>query len=159
MNPVIISSGSSIYKMNYKDVLNYYIETDADITVVYTKIEKDLSNYDVIVFDKNNRLIDFEEKPIEPKNNFISIGIYVISRNFLINILYDIIKDLKYEIVGGIIIRLRKKFKINCYEFKGYWRSIISIKSYYDINMDFLKPEIRNTRIYYIYKTYWFISG
>lgn len=50
MNPVIISSGSSIYKMNYKDVLNYYIETDADITVVYTKIEKDLSNYDVIVF-------------------------------------------------------------------------------------------------------------
>jgi glucose-1-phosphate adenylyltransferase, GlgD subunit len=152
---VIIAPGNSIYKMDYEEALDFHIENQADITIVSKKLyEENLHEYGVMQVDENNRLIDFEEKPIEPQSNLVSLGIYIISRTLLINLLESILPQGRYNLVEDIIIRYRKKLKIMSYEFNGYWKNINCVKSYFDANMDFLNKDIR----YMFTKKYPFIE-
>jgi glucose-1-phosphate adenylyltransferase len=46
--------------------------------------------------------------------------------------------------VKDIFVRYRKKLRIYGYRYQGYWRSINSVKSYFDCNMDFLRKDVRD---------------
>ena len=143
---VVIASGDSVYKMNYSDVIKYHVEKKADITVVYNPVyNKDLTKLGLMNVDEDGRVIDFEEKPLEPQTNNASLGIYVMPRLLLIKILEVIVPEGRYDLVKDIIIRFRRKLNIYGYKFEGYWSSIGSgINDYYQTNMDFLKKEVRD---------------
>ncbi|GFI61182.1 glucose-1-phosphate adenylyltransferase [Clostridiales bacterium] len=142
---VAISSGDAIYKINYKEVLAYHKEKDADITIVYKKMEKKkLHKYGVMQMDEENRVIDFEEKPLDPQSDCASLGVYIIGRELLIELLESVVAEGRYDFVRDIIVRLRRRLKIYGYEFNGYWSSIgTSIDDFYNANMDFLDKDIR----------------
>ncbi|MCL2699460.1 MAG: glucose-1-phosphate adenylyltransferase subunit GlgD [Defluviitaleaceae bacterium] len=141
---VIIGSGDSIYKMNYNDLIAAHERTKADITLVYRKHDEgNLQDYGVLEFDENGRLLDFEEKPLDPQSDNISMGIYIIHRTLLIKLLESTAAEGRYDLVKDIIIRYRRKLNIMGYRYDGYWRAINSVKAYYDINMDFLDRDLR----------------
>lgn len=144
---VVITSGDSIYKMDYRKVLEYHKEKGADITVVYQKMDgKDLSKFGVVEMDADGRLEGFEEKPQQPKSDTASLGIYVISRTLLINLLDQAIPEGRYDLVKDIIIPFIKTLKIYGYEYNGYWSAIgPGTAAYFATNMDFLKKEIRDS--------------
>ena len=143
---VVITSGDSVYKMDYRKVLEYHKEKNADITVVYQKMTgKDLSKFGILQMDADNKLEGFEEKPEQPKSDAASLGIYVISRTLLINLLNQIIPEGRYSLVKDIIIRFIHTLKIYVYEYDGYWNAIgTGIAAYFETNMDFLKKDIRD---------------
>jgi len=144
---VVISSGEAIYKMDYNDVIKYHAQKDADITIVYQNLENrdfDIHDFGVMELDDDERMIDFEEKPVEPLSENASLGIYVISRTLLIKLLETILPESRYDLVKDIITRYRKKLKIYGYEFNGYWSVINTINAYYNLNMDFLKKDVRD---------------
>ena len=90
--------------------------------------------------DADNKLEGFEEKPEQPKSDAASLGIYVISRTLLINLLNQIIPEGRYSLVKDIIIRFIHTLKIYGYEYDGYWNAIgTGIAAYFETNMDFLK--------------------
>lgn len=141
---VIITSGDAVYKMDYQDVINYHIEKESDITVVYKKLTgtgMDPHNFGIMEFDESKKMLDFEEKPVEPQSDCASLGIYVIQRTLLIKLLEAIASEERYDLVHDIIVRYRKKLKIYGYEFTGYWKTLNSLQSYMEVNMDFLKRE------------------
>ncbi len=140
---VVITSGDGIYKMDYNELIAVHENSKADVTLVYKTVEGDVRDYGVLELDENGRLLNFEEKPIEPQSNDISLGIYVMQRQLLIKLLETVISEGRYDFVKDVLIRYRKKIYINCHKFDGYWKSIKSIKAYYDINMDFLDRDIR----------------
>lgn len=143
---VIIASGDSIYKMDYRAVLEYHAEKGADITVVYQRMEDDLSRYGVVEVTEDGRLTGFEEKPEEPKTDCASLGIYVVCRKRLIEILNRNIPEGKYDLVKDIIIEMKDELKIYGYEFSDYWRTISTgVSAYFRVNMDFLNRDIMNT--------------
>ncbi len=143
---VVITSGDSIYKMDYRKILKFHAEKGADITVVYQKMEgKDLSKYGIVEMDESGRLQDFEEKPEQPRSNTASLGIYVIARELLIQLLEKVIPQGGYDLVRDIFIPYIHELKIYGYEYDGYWSSIGSgVAAYFATNMDFLKKEIRD---------------
>lgn len=143
---VVIASGDAVYKMDYNDAIKYHIEKGADMTVVYKNLEgKDVTKFGVLELNEDGRITDFEEKPLDPMTSFASMGIYVISRELLINLINEIVSEGRYDIVKDIIIRYRRKLKIYGYEFKGYWSCINgSVMDYYNTNMDFLEKDIRD---------------
>ena len=49
-----------------------------------------------------------------------------------------------------ILIRYKNLKRIYAYKMDSYWSNIASVDSYYETNMDFLKPEVRN----YFFKEY-----
>ncbi|MDR2649168.1 MAG: glucose-1-phosphate adenylyltransferase subunit GlgD [Clostridiales bacterium] len=143
---VVLTSGNAIYKVDYNDLINYHIQKDADVTIMYSQASDndDLRQYGVMEFDGFERLTDLEEKPLEPQNDLISMGVYVIQRTLLIKLLEAIQVEDRYDLVKDIFIRYRKKLRIYGYRFSGYWKSLNNVKSYFDCNMDFLKKDVRD---------------
>jgi glucose-1-phosphate adenylyltransferase len=143
---VVITSGDSLYKMDYRNIIDYHVQKKSDITVVCKKmVDKDLTKLGVMQLDQNDIIIDFEEKPIEPQSDIASLGIYIISRTLLISLLEKIVPEGRYDIAKDIITRYRRRLKIYAYRFNGYWSSVGGgIMDYYNANMDFLKKDIRD---------------
>ncbi len=141
----IIASGDGICKIDYNQVLSYHVDKRADITIICKRVEnEDLSRFGVVQIDEENRITDLEEKPISPMGNLVSTGIYVIRRRLLIELLEEIIKEERYDLVTDVIIRYRKQKKIYAYIHEGYWKSIASMEGYYKANVDFLDRELRD---------------
>lgn len=146
---VVIASGDAVYKMDYQKVLREHNRSGADITVVYKdfsgEADKDLTKYGILELDEDNRIIGFEEKPVEPKTSNASLGIYIIARTKLIELLEAIVPEGRYDFVKDILMRYRKHLLIRGYQFEGYWSSVGGgILDYYKTNMDFLKKEVRD---------------
>lgn len=144
-NYVVIASGDAIYKMDYRKIIEYHKAKEADITVVCKQMhDRDLTKFGIMKLDDDSRITEFEEKPIEPQTDIASLGIYVISRKLLIELLNEIVPEGRFDIVKDIIIRYRRRLKIYGYKFNDYWSSIGSgVMDYYNTNMDFLKCDIR----------------
>ena len=76
---VVITSGDSIYKMDYSKVIKQHAANGADITVVYKNMAgKDLSKFGVAEFDADGNCLSIEEKPEHPKSNYcVKICAYI----------------------------------------------------------------------------------
>ena len=143
---VVIAAGEGIYKIDYNKIVDYHVEKEADITIVCKDmLDQDVHDFGVVNVDEDNRLVDFEEKPVEPQSSTISLGIYVLSRNLLIKLLETALSEGRYDFVKDIIVRYRKKLKMHAYMFDGYWSTINCVKRYYQTNMDFLDKSVRKT--------------
>ena len=144
---VVIASGDGVYKLDYSKVLEQHIEKGADITIVTTDInpeDDDVSRFGVVKTNDDMQVIDFEEKPLVAQTQTASIGVYVIRRRQLIELLEACAKEGRTDFVKDILIRYKSVKKIYAYKMDSYWRNIGTIDSYYKTNMDFLKKDIRD---------------
>ena len=142
---VVISSGDCVYKMDYNEMLAHHKAKEADITIAYRHVpeNEDISQYGVIALDEDGRLEDIEEKPLEPESRMASTGVYIIKRQLLIELVEAIALEGRYDFVRDIISRYRKRLKIHGFYFNDFWRSLISVDTYFSCNMEFLQRGIR----------------
>lgn len=143
---VVIASGDGIYKMDYSDMLDYHIDKKADITVACTTVtgNEDASRFGIVTTDSNNRITDFDEKPIVARGKNISIGVYVIRRRLLIDMIEQAQLEERHDFVRDILVRNVSVKKIYAYQMNSYWSNISTVESYFRTNMDFLKKEVRD---------------
>ena len=143
---VIIASGDAVYKMDYNKMLEYHIAKKADITVGYKELEsyKEASRFGTIKMNESMRIEEFEEKPMVANSSVVSTGIYVIRRRLLIDLIEQCAEEDRHDFVTYILIRYKNLKKIYGYKIKDYWSNISTVEAYYQTNMDFLKPEVRN---------------
>jgi len=143
---VVIASGDSVYKMDYNKMITHHISKGADITVAYRRVpdDDDIRQYGVMELDESERLTDLEEKPLEPQSDLASIGVYVVERKLLMELVETITQEGRYDLVRDLVARYRKVLKIYGYKFDGYWRCLNNVHAYYDCNMDFLRKEVRS---------------
>lgn len=143
---VVIASGDCVYKLDYEKVLEYHISKKADVTVVYKELSsgEDATRFGVLQMDGENRITQFDEKPMAAASNTISCGIYVIRRRQLIELLEKSVKEGRYDLVKDVLIRYKDVKRIYGYKLGSYWSNIASVESYYQTNMDFLKKDVRD---------------
>lgn len=157
---VLILSGDHIYKTLYNDMIDLHIDTNADATISVIEVDpKEASRFGIMAVDKDDRIIEFQEKPKQPKSNLASMGVYVFSWKILRKYLVEDAKDPKSEHdFGNNIIpkMLNDGLKLQAYRFKGYWRDVGTLASLHQANMDIasndemlnLYEPDRETRIY-----------
>ncbi|MDD6400993.1 MAG: glucose-1-phosphate adenylyltransferase subunit GlgD [Lachnospiraceae bacterium] len=144
---VVIASGDGVYKLDYNKVLEEHIATGADITVVCKDIQAnddDINRFGVVKIGPDKRILDFEEKPLVAETNTASIGVYVVRRRQLIELLEACAAEGRTDFVSDILVRYKNVKKIYAYKLESYWRNISTIESYYKTNMDFLHKDIRD---------------
>lgn len=143
---VVIAAGDGVYKMDYNDVLEYHIQKNADITVVVKDMpeDEDVTRFGTVKMDEDNRITDFEEKPVMATSHTVSMGIYIIRRRLLIELIEECARDDRHDFVNDILIRYKNIKKIYGYKHTDYWSNISSVDSFFKTNMDFLKPEVRD---------------
>ena len=140
---VIIASGDGIYKMNYREMLEFHIEKGADITIACTEFAGDPRRFGILKLNEDHRIVSFEEKPMVSSSNLVSMGIYIIRRRLLIELIEQCAFEGRNDFVNDILIRYMNLKKMYGYKVNTYWDNISTVESYYKINMDFLNTDIR----------------
>jgi len=93
-----------------------------------------------MVTDSEGRVIRFEEKPPEPTSNLISMGIYVFDRDILARRLEEDARTpgSKRDFGRDVVPRMVEADRVFAYPFRGYWRDVGTIHSYWESNMGLL---------------------
>ena len=150
---VLILAGDHIYKMDYRDMLDFHIQEKADLTVGVVKLEKTKAcQLGVCDVDNKSRLKRLIEKPSAEdrilKNSdqlFVSMGIYVFNRVVIEEILSEDAgkKDSSHDFARDVIPLMLNRHKVCAYKFVDkerkeppYWRDIGNIDAYYEANME-----------------------
>ena len=143
---VVMLSGDHIYKMDYNKMLQFHKEKGAVATIAVQDVPlEEASRFGIMITDDDSNIIDFEEKPKNPRSTFASMGIYIFSwkelRQYLIDNENnpDEDKDFGKAIIPNM---LKANEKMVAYMFEGYWKDVGTLDSLWEANMDLLNPNI-----------------
>ncbi|WP_347274715.1 glucose-1-phosphate adenylyltransferase [Candidatus Kuenenia sp.] len=152
---VLILAGDHIYKMDYSELINYHILNKADLTVPCIEAPlEDASRFGVVGVDNNSRIIDFDEKPLNPKPlptnknvALVSMGIYLFNTEVLVRRIIENAKnDTNRDFGKNIIPTMIQKDRVLSFVFNGnghstanYWRDIGTLDAYWEANIDLVK--------------------
>lgn len=139
---LLVLSGDHIYKMNYAKMLAEHKAQKADATIAVIEVPmKEASRFGIMNTDGNGRIVEFEEKPANPKSNLASMGIYIFDWKLLRKMLIADMKnpDSSHDFGKDIIPTLLNDGRnLLAYKFKGYWKDVGTIDSLWEANMDLL---------------------
>ena len=150
---VLILSGDHIYKMDYEVMLDYHKASKAAVTLATYEVPmEEASRFGVVITDDEGRIQEFEEKPEHPRSNKASMGIYIFDWKVLKNAL-QVMKDVPSCDFGKHIIPYchEQGERICAYDFKGYWKDVGTLGSYWEANMELVDiiPEFN------LYEEFW----
>ena len=144
---VVMTDCDSVCRINYNEVLDYHIKTQADITLVYKK-RVPISNsidYGTTFEIQDGRIVNLSyNSPLENKQANVFINVFVMKRSLLQNIVMDSISHNKKSFTNDIIAENLKSMKIMGFEHKGFYAGISSLQAYYESNMAMLDSSNRN---------------
>jgi glucose-1-phosphate adenylyltransferase len=153
----LILAGDHLYRMDFCELIESHIESGSDITIAAQPIAPaDATQMGILRFDELGRIAGFEEKPraerlaeiggsipkgstaggTSPDKPFVaSMGIYVFSREVLLDILDQPGVDFGKEIIPNAL----GTHRVNPYIFRGYWADVGTIDAFYDANIQLTK--------------------
>lgn len=157
VNPehVLILSGDHIYKMNYDNMLMYHESKEADCTIAVIEVPwEEASRFGILNTDDQNQVVEFDEKPENPKNNLASMGIYMFRWEVLRQALLEDDKNPESDNDFGknvLPMMLEQGKRMFAYRFNGYWKDVGTVFSYWEANMDLLDAD----NLLHIYDDHW----
>lgn len=146
---VLILSGDQLYQMDFEDMINHHIETNAEISIATIPVDAaDVPGFGILKTDENNMITSFIEKP---KSNFeswasevspemqaegrvylASMGIYIFNRKLL----YELLEGNERTDFGKEIIpQSIEGHRVASYQYEGYWTDIGTIPSFFEANL------------------------
>ncbi|MBW7995991.1 MAG: glucose-1-phosphate adenylyltransferase [Candidatus Glassbacteria bacterium] len=152
---LLILSGDHIYRMDYSDMIDAHLANRAELTVATVEVEIPLAagKLGVLQADHESRIVDFEEKPAEPKPSptregyaRVNMGIYVFDTDVLVrNVIADAKTDSSHDFGRDVIPSMIGGHRCYSYNFVDdsggeimYWRDIGTLENYFDASMDLL---------------------
>lgn len=139
---VVILSGDHIYKMDYSLMIKAHKEAGAAATIAVIEVPWDeASRFGIMNTDSDMNIVEFEEKPKNPKSNLASMGVYVFTWDILKKYLIADENDPQSDNDFGKNIipqMLAGGNKLLAYKFDGYWKDVGTIQSLWEANMNLL---------------------
>ena len=154
---MVILAGDHVYKMDYELMLRQHVDQGADVTVGCLEVPRsEASGFGVMAVDKDDRIIEFVEKPADPPampgrpdTSLASMGIYVFNTQFLFDQLWrdattvGSTRDFGGDIIPYIVQygkAVAHRFSSSCIrsekETEAYWRDVGTLDAYWEANID-----------------------
>lgn len=149
---LILTNSETVYNMNFDDALRYHIDTNADMTLIYTKasnmrFDPQVTDRHVYLdIDAHGAVTDFEAGPVYPSYDNFYMDVLIIRRETLAHLIdqaaahgdHDFGKDVVQSHIRAGDMRIMS------YEYKGYACRIESVLSLFRFNMDMLDVKTRH---------------
>ena len=136
---VLILAGDHIYKMDYRPMLRYHVEQRADVTIAVRSVNRyETHRFGMITSDVDGRVTRFEEKPKRTRSTLASMGIYVFSRDLLVDCLTNGCqhqRDFGREVIPSLLSGGKRLF---AYNVLSYWADVGYVQAYWEANMALL---------------------
>jgi glucose-1-phosphate adenylyltransferase len=144
-NYVLVLSGDHIYNMDYSLMLEYHKKQKAEVTISVIEVPwHEVSRFGIMSTNEVGRITEFKEKPKEAKSNLASMGIYIFNWRVLRKSLEEDRKNaLSSHDFGKDVIPklLADNHRLFAYYFKGYWKDVGTVESFWEANMDLLADD------------------
>lgn len=150
---VAILSGDQLYQMDYQKMIDKHDENDADLTVATIPVvAEDATAFGIMKTNEKGTIESFVEKPgmdeldqwksetpekfsSEGRHYLASMGIYIFKKEILSELL-DKYED-STDFGKGIIPKaIEGNYRVQSYEFDGYWTDIGTVKSFFRANLE-----------------------
>ena len=144
---VVMTDCDCICRINYDEVIDKHIETNADITMIYVKhsAKNDPeNNVNTLRLDENGRINGIKYMPELDGSANLFINMYVMKRTLLANLIKDSISRNKRHFIDDVISKSLRNYKIMGYQHKGYYARISSLQAYFKRSMELLNDKCRN---------------
>ncbi len=151
---ILVLSGDHVYKMDYSAMLEEHKKNNADATIAVIEVPIETANqFGIMNTDKTGKIVEFEEKPKQPKSNLASMGIYIFTWKVLKEALIkdnSIHEDSDFgkHIIPEMINTHKNVF---AYRFNDYWRDIGTIEAYWKANMELTET----VPVFNLYEEFW----
>jgi glucose-1-phosphate adenylyltransferase len=159
---VCVFSSDHIYKMDVRQMLDFHLESGADMTVAAIPVPaKEATAFGVVGVDEASRMTSFLEKPEVPPEipdrpgwSLASMGNYIWNTDALIAALERDAADeekSQHDFGRNVLPSLVGRAEVAVYDYakneipgqeereRAYWRDVGTIGSYYAANMDFVQ--------------------
>jgi glucose-1-phosphate adenylyltransferase len=139
---IVVLAGDHVYKMDYRPFIALHKRRRAGVTIGVRPVPMDEAHrFGILALDAEDRVVDWQEKPAQPKSNLASMGIYVFSRRALEEWLGDDRQDFGRDVIPAM---LAGRARVVGYRFDGYWQDVGTVHSYWQAQMDLLdeRPEL-----------------
>ncbi|MDO5574681.1 MAG: glucose-1-phosphate adenylyltransferase [bacterium] len=150
---VLILSGDHIYKMDYEVMLDFHKANNADVTLAAMPVPlEEAKRFGIVITDENRKIVDFEEKPENPRSNLASMGIYIFNWKTLKQALIAKAEQPALDFGKHVIPYCHENGgRLFAYEYNGYWKDVGTLNSYWEANMELIDiiPEFN------LYEEYW----
>ena len=150
---IVILAGDHIYKMNYRSMIEFHQDTHADLTIGALRVSRDEARqFGVMAVDSESRVVEFAEKPTDPKPTpddpescLASMGIYIFSARYLYECLCEdaSTSGSRHDFGADIIPHAIKRSRVFAFPFldenrkrEAYWRDVGTLEAYFAANMD-----------------------
>lgn len=145
---LLVLSSDHIYRLDYWLPIDQHLETDADATLVTTKVPlDDASNYGTCQVDGANRVTGFAYKPEEPESDIVTTEVFLYKPSVLIDTLERLaresdggLEDFGHELLPDLV----DNGNVYSYPLDGYWKDVGRPETYFASHMDLLTehPEL-----------------
>ena len=151
---ILVLSADHLYKMDYRQFMSKHLKSKADVSIASIYVdEKEATRMGIIDCDVLGKITQLIEKPKYPNKLKInsklvnkkgdqylaSMGVYLFKKEVLLKILKDSDSvDFGKHILPQMI---KKKYNVFNYNFKGYWKDIGTVGSYYDASLDLIRKK------------------
>ena len=132
---VLILSGEHIYRMDYRPLLAFHKERDADVTIVSKALppERCSRRFGYLRTNDEQQITEYYEKPDFPPTNTVSTGIYVFKTSVLVewlerNARQSKGRNLAIDVIPSMIDALR----VMAYPFEGKWEYLENLDAYFN---------------------------
>lgn len=147
---VLILGGDHVYKADYRRMIQYHIDSAADMTIGCVEVPVSTgSEFGVVNVNNSGRVISFVEKPAvaasipgRSDTALASMGIYIFSKKYLCDLLKRDAAEKKstHDFGKDIIPRCIKADRVVAYPFfraqkDHYWKDVGTLDAYYEANM------------------------
>ena len=148
----LLTNSNMVFNMNFEPMIRQHEQTDADITLLYTKVRRDMElssaskhTHAFLNVGKDGRISDMEVNPNAANYDTMYMNVLLIKRTLLMHLVDGAAAHGEHDINRELIQPAIKSgsLKVYGYEFKGYYRRIETIKSYFRCNMDLLDYNVR----------------
>jgi glucose-1-phosphate adenylyltransferase len=153
---VLILGGDHVYKMDYGPMIACHVENRADVTVGCVVVPpSEASAFGVLTVDQDLRVTHFTEKPERPqsmpgRNDAVlaSMGIYVFSLEFLMQVLADDARDpgSSHDFGKDVIPKVIVDQSVYAYPFvdvqtskQNYWRDVGTVDAFWEANLELVQ--------------------
>ncbi|MFC6718149.1 sugar phosphate nucleotidyltransferase [Natrialbaceae archaeon GCM10025810] len=129
---LLVIAGDNLMSFAVSDFLDYFEATDAPTLAAYDVGSREKAKSYGLVELEGDRVVDFQEKPEDPKSTLVSIACYAFPRDSL-SLLSTYLEDGNNPDEPGWFVQwLQEREPTHAFTFEGAWYDIGTPESYLD---------------------------
>ncbi|MUG72687.1 glucose-1-phosphate adenylyltransferase subunit GlgD [Paenibacillus validus] len=140
---VLITRSHMVCNIDFNEVLDYHLEKNADITVVYKKAEEtEYAKFRRMAVKDDGKVTLMEDQSGRLRTDNISMEMYIMSKELLLDMVESCLAQGYDHLVRDGIMKNIDKLSVYAYHHQGYTGIVNTIQSYYKHSMQLLNPKV-----------------